>query len=243
MKLTTILIFALATSVFMPNAAADDPCADLPDRNVQNACYQATKLTGSTEGCDGEGPSSEPAACLTTQSCPVSDGREPLDGCAGWGCKQVQSPPGTNGGANCLDVICKTVPPVFETIKVQTLGVAGILGLGSLPGGEVLVRVLKNAAITCEPAPGGSGSGSGCQRVLTTPVGSAGLDPDAVVTMGGETGTECSWAQSGTGGYTYVGTNGTEFALLDGNCKASVRVHVVLGGSGETYQVDDSCAA
>lgn len=243
-KILVAASLLLAGVAFLPNASAADPCASLPQGVDRDQCYQLTKPLGNLDRCNGGEKGFE--QCLAgpcNQVLPASDGTRNM-GCS----DAVCGAPDWNavapyGGEDCLDMICRNVPPVFETIKVQTLGVAGLLGLGGIPGGEIAVRVLKNAGFYCETGTGTGGPGSPCQRVLWTPAGSVGADPEGIVNTGGETAWECSWAQSGVSGYNYVGTTGTEFGTVTGDCGVTVAFYVVLGYDRHWYRFTDGCSA
>ena len=243
---TRILIAAsilLASLAVLPTAAAADPCASLPEGVDRQQCYELTKPLGNLEQCNGGDKGYQQCLAGQCNQLAAADPGTRVNGCSELACDTPDWSVTPEGGDDCLDMICRNVPPVFETIKVQTLGVAGLLGLGGLPGGEVLVRVLKNAGFYCERGTGDGGPGSPCQRVLWTPVGSVGADPEGVVNTAGETAWECSWAQSGFTGYNYVGTKGNEFGTLTGDCGVKVGFYVVLGTDSHWYQLSDGCSA
>ena len=233
------LIVLTSSLAIAPIASADggttggQECKQLPPE-LQGPCYNLAsgKCNGGVKGYE---------SCLQNL-CPQDAQSRVPEGCTEIVCEAPDWNTLTPyGGNDCLEMICRNVPPVFETIKVNALGVAGLLGLGGIPGGEVLVRVLKNAGFYCDPGYGEGGPGSPCQRVVWTPVAAVGADPDAVANIVAGTASECSWAQSGMTGYNYVGTNGIGYAYGNGNCSVWISFYVVMGMDRHYYRFTDSC--
>jgi hypothetical protein len=254
---TSLLItisLIISTIALAPLAAADDTCSTLPDRNAQATCYKVTSGTPvpvpggggvpvdpDTSGCNGGDKGYK--SCGSGR-CAVRG--EPTPGERSVGCTQFvcDSPDWDTltpeGGDNCLDMICRNIPPTIQFVQV-TLAPHLTLLSGLIPGATIVRAIILNAGVWCEHGTGIGGPGNPCQRVLWTPAGSVGADPDEIVNTGGQTGTECSWAQSGVSGYNYVYDNGYEFTLLDGDCTARFGVVAVVGYDSESYYFNDNC--
>lgn len=249
-KILVAASILVAAAALAPTASAVSPeqCKNLPDRNAQSACYQAagggTPTPGpdpTTLACDGGEKGYE--ACGAGQ-CPTEskpDPRQKTGGCSAFVCGEPDWNALTpEGGDDCLDMICRNVPPQITFVQVTLAPVLTLLG-GTIPGATVLRAVVLNAGFYCERGTGTGGPGNPCQHVLTTPVGRVGADPEAWVNQGYEKGIECSWAQSGALGYNYVYDNGNEAAITNGNCNVNVYLVAVVGGYSENYRFTDSC--
>lgn len=254
MKTQLLILSLLAASVALPLAAATgptpqpqpatDPCAAIArDATVGGACY---KVVGGTGGVRTDCSGDDPKAVCDPNACPVSNSRvNPNQGCSDFVCNAPDWKITPNGGDNCLDMLCRNVPPTIQLVQITLAPVTGLLGsLGpTVPGATIVRAIVVNAGFSCDKGVGGPGSpGTGCQRVLSTPAGSVGADPDAIVRQTDETGTECSWVQSGAGGYTYAGDVGKEVAVYPGGgCSVDVHAVVILGYDSEGYHFSDSC--
>jgi hypothetical protein len=126
-------------------------------------------------------------------------------------------------------------------VQIQLAPVVTLLG-NTIPGASIVRAVVLNAGFYCERGTGTGGPGNPCQHVLTTPVARVGADPEAWLQSSGETGMECSWAQSGVTGYNYAYTNAGEWATSSPDCAASLYVVVVMGYQSETFRVTDGCS-
>lgn len=229
MNIRTTIIFGLAAMlVAVPAASA------LPGGT------DGLPRPPNTAGCNGGEKGFE--SCGAGQ-CPGGDASsgQRSGGCTDFACSTPDWSVTPEGGDNCLDMLCRNVPPTIGFVQVTLAPVLTLLG-NTIPGVTIVRAVVLNAGFSCEHGFGPSGPGNPCQRILWTPVGSVGADPEEIVTTGGQTGTECSWAQSGVTGYNWVGDNGFEYSLMDGECKVVVHTTIVMGYQYEHYTFSDSCS-
>ncbi|MCA1813248.1 MAG: hypothetical protein LC624_04770, partial [Halobacteriales archaeon] len=109
-----------------------------------------------------------------------------------------------------LDIICRDIPPVIDTIRTPGLQIIGLLGdVIQLP--DEVTRIVRSLGVVCEPPSNGPGGpGAPCGDVLVDQDGvkvavtvTPYVDPNGIVHL-----TWCVWADATAAGHQNAGTAG-----------------------------------